>query len=514
MMDRRTFMTSLAVAGLGTGLGLAGYSGPALADANAMRRRALNFQAGLRERPWLLGWQVPEAPTVAADSPEIRVEGRIPDALRGDFCRNGPAGHEVFGHRYRHWFDGDGLVHRFRIADGTVRHAGRIIDTPKWRSEQAALRPLQDAYDTVVDGEPFSSLDALNPGNISIIDHGGKLLALWEGGSAIELDRETLAFRDFVTLSPETVGMPFAAHPRLDRDGTLWSFGTASFAGRIVLYRVNPSGQLHGVHLLDVSPTPMVHDFLITERHLVFILTPWRYDGSAGDTFLERHVWQPEAGGRALIIDKDAPERQRTVELPAFWVYHFGNAWEDAGGIIRFDHCRYADPTMTTAGFRSVMEGSSFSGTGASYRSARIDPARGTFSEEVLVGGPAAEFPRVHPGRIGRRTDRAVMLLADQDAGAAHPLFTTTAMVNHATGDIDAFVHGPTEMAEEAVFVPLGTGDTDAPDGWVLQTVLDFAAARTRLKIFDATNLASGPLAVATLPYALPLGLHGSFMKA
>ena len=510
MMDRRTFMTSLAVAGLG----LTGISGAALADANAMRHRALNFQVGLRERPWLLGWQTLEAPTVAAASSEIRVEGQIPTALKGDFCRNGPAGHEVFGHRYRHWFDGDGLVHRFRLEDGTVRHQGRIIDTPKWRAEQAAFQPLYDAFDTDVEGASVSSLDSLNPGNISIIHHGDRLLALWEGGSAIELDPDTLAFRDFVTLAPEARGMPFAAHPRLDRDGTLWSFGTAGYAGKIVLYRVNPDGSLHGIHLLDVTPTPMVHDFLITERHVVFILTPWRYDHSAGKTFLEKHVWRPETGGQALIIDKDDPSQRRIVELPAFWVYHFGNAWEDEAGVIRFDYCRYADPSMTTEAFRQVMNGEAPTGTGASYRSARIDPAKGSFSESTLIEGPATEFPRVHPGRIGRRTDRTVMLLADPDAGVDHPLFATTAMVDRETGRIDAFVHGPTEIAEEAVLVPADGGDTDSGAGWVLQTVLDYAAARTRLKIFDATDLSAGPVAVATLPYALPAGLHGSFMKA
>ena len=152
--------------------------------------------------------------------------------------------------------------------------------------------------------------------------------------------------------------------------------------------------------------------------------------------------------------------------------------------------------------------------TGASYRSARIDPVKGSFSESTLIDGPAAEFPRVHPGRIGRRTDRTVMLLADPDSGVDHPLFATTAMVDRETGRIDAFVHGPTEIAEEAILVPAEDGDTDSDAGWVLQTVLDYAAARTRLKIFDATDLSSGPVAVATLPYALPAGLHGSFMKA
>jgi len=404
-------------------------------------------------------------------------------------------------------------VHRFRLADGQVRHDGRIIDTPKWRAEQAAVAPLFDTFDTDVDGLSFNSTpDSINPANINIIRHAGRLLALWEGGSAAELDPQTLAFRSFVTLSPKTRGLPFSAHPRLDRDGTLWSFGHAGYAGKIVLYRVRPDGTLHTAHLIDAAATPVVHDFMITERHVIFILTPWRYDRKAKGTFLERYDWRPEDGGQALVVDKDDPTSQRIIDLPPFWTYHFGNAWEDRSGVIRFDHCGYADPSATTSDFRQVMRGEQpTGGHGASYRLAQIDPRRGSFSEEVMIDGPGAEFPRVHPDRMGQRTDHAVILLADPDAGAEHPHFTTTAMVDRESGRIDAFVHGPTEIAEEAVFVPT-TGANDNA-GWVLQTVLDFKDARTRLKIFDARDIASGPVAVATLPYAVPLGLHGNFVK-
>ena len=48
----------------------------------------------------------------------------------------------------------------------------------------------------------------------------------------------------------------------------------------------------------------------------------------------------------------------------------------------------------------------------------------------------------------------------------------------------------------------------------MLGTVLDYKAGVTRLNVFDAAGLSDGPLAVASLPYALPLGLHGTFVAA
>jgi len=62
---------------------------------------------------------------------------------------------------------------------------------------------------------------------------------------------------------------------------------------------------------------------------------------------------------------------------------------------------------------------------------------------------------------------------------------------------------------EEHVFVPDGAGP-----GWVLGTAFDFGRQKTLLSCFAADRLAAGPVAQATLPYALPLGLHGAFVPA
>ncbi|MEC9345837.1 MAG: carotenoid oxygenase family protein [Pseudomonadota bacterium] len=505
-MDRRTFLTGTALAGL------AGLLPAGLARATGLDDRARAFRAALAERPWLAGWQTAAHDSFRADPSDIVVEGRIPAGLDGDLIRNGPAGHEVFGHRYRHWFDGDGLVHRFRIADGRIRHDGRLLMTPKRRAEIAAGGPVFAAFDTPPPATPPTDLpDAMNVANISVIHHGGRLQALWEGGSASVLDEATLEFREFAVMSDETRGLPVTAHPRRDPDGTLWSFGYAGYAGKVLLYRLAPDGTLTGVHVIDAAPTPMIHDFMVTERHIVFILTPFVFDRPDGATFLERHAWRPEQGGTALVLQKSDPSIRRFVELPAFWVYHFSNAWADGPDRIRFGFPRYPDPSATTGSFRAVMDGSALSGTFATWHEAVLDLDRARYSETPVIEGPAAEFPRVHPDLTGRRTDRTVMLLADAGAAAAHPFFTTTAMLDGSSGRVDAFRHGATELAEEAIYVPAGA---DERGGWILNTVLDYAAGRTRLKVFEADNVSGGPVAVASLPYALPLGLHGTFVKA
>ena len=47
---------------------------------------------------------------------------------------------------------------------------------------------------------------------------------------------------------------------------------------------------------------------------------------------------------------------------------------------------------------------------------------------------------------------------------------------------------------------------------WIVGTSLDWQAGQTRVSIFDGRNIQDGPLAVASLDYVLPLGLHGLFL--
>lgn len=70
---------------------------------------------------------------------------------------------------------------------------------------------------------------------------------------------------------------------------------------------------------------------------------------------------------------------------------------------------------------------------------------------------------------------------------------------------------GAKTFAEEHIFVPKMNGAEDG--GWLVGTSLDYAAKVTRLNVLDAQNISDGPIAVFELPYALPLGFHGAWLK-
>lgn len=510
-MQRRHFLHSaLAAAAGASSAAFATLARPAASGASSPDFSALARPAGA---DWRLGY---EGLGADVEPTTLALRGRLPAGLRGALYRNGPARHAFGGVRYRHPFDGDGLVQRYDLTDAGVAHRGRFVRTEKFVAEARAGRLLREAFGTHPPGmEATSGPDALNVANTNVLQRAGALYALWEGGSAIALDARTLETLGPKAWSPELAGMPFSAHPRVEPDGSLWNFGVSSHAGKLTVYRVASDGRLLGSATLDVPQVAMVHDFAVTERHLVFLLPPLVFDverARAGATFLASHVWRPELGLRVLLLPKDDLARAQWLELPAGMVFHLGNAWEEAGsGVIRLDCMRAADAWHATEGLLGIMAGRYEQRERARSTLITLDPRRGRATQEVLPH--VAEFPRVDPRVVGRAY-RRVFSAARVGTGGARPGYDAVMRLDMRSGAVDRYVYGDHVMVEEHVFVPRAAGRGREGDGWLVGTALDLQRRATLLSVFDARRLADGPVAQASMPRVMPLGLHGTFVAA
>jgi carotenoid cleavage dioxygenase-like enzyme len=505
--SRRTF-----VSGSGVSVLLAAHTGLAKAatggiteERKIMRETFAAFQKARPNNPWTQG--LINAPAQRLETPAARLEGKWPEDLKGQFFRTGPALHERRGERYSHWFDGDGMAQRYDLGEGKVSHLGRMIETPKYREEEKAGRFLRPAFGTAVDLKAsVTSADDINVANINMLPLGDEVLALWEGGSAVALDAASLETRGFKVWSAQTKGLPFSAHHKVDPDGTIWNFGTANSVGRLVLYQVSPRGKLLKVAAHKLDPNGMVHDFIITEKHLVVIVPPFRRK-QGGTIFVDTFEWQAGEPSVGLVFDKETLSLQRRFELVGDFHFHFGNAWEEPDGTLRFDYCATPDASFASQGARQIMKGSYIEGE---------DPATNHYSVKVPLKGEAkrallggnAEFPRIDPRLVGQRNRFIYSMWQPDDANV--PFFQGLAQVDLTLGQRTTFDYGRGTIAEEHVFVPR-PGGVDDQDGWVLGTTLSLSQGTTTLNAFDAKNLSQGPIARAHLDYGLPMGLHGVF---
>src|ERR1700737_1680788 len=72
---------------------------------------------------------------VSVDS--IQVEGELPSWLTGSLLRNGPGLYEDGRRSVNHWFDGQAMLHRFTLADGSVSYANRFLQTRSYKAMRA-----------------------------------------------------------------------------------------------------------------------------------------------------------------------------------------------------------------------------------------------------------------------------------------------------------------------------------------------------------------------------------------
>lgn len=468
------------------------------------------FARGLRDNPWLAGWK--SVDTESLEPTVVEVEGWLPAGFAGTLYRNGPAWTERAGFRYEHWFDGDGMVHGWKLGDGKLVHQARMVATPKFSREQKAGRFLTPAAGTTVpDTQPIRNNDDVNAANTSVLTINGRLFALCEAGSAFELDPDQLTTMGPVTWRPDLASVPFSAHPLVDRDGSVWNFGNISLMGGtgLFVWHVGADGKLISGDVLDTPVRGYLHSFAQTDHYLVFTLIPFDYR-EGQDAFFERLRFQSDQSLRIAVVSKDAPATARWFEADFAAIYHFGDAYERNGEIV-MRAVQHLDIEEARSPMRSAMNGQSQAHGGEGVlRELHLDLRSGKAHWQG-TGIAGIEFPLFDPRSRG---DRGARIYAPAIEGAhSAPYFNAIVAFDVERGRRQVHRYGEAILAEEHVFVPR-PGSSRSGEGWLVGTLLDSARGRSGIAVLDAQRIEAGPLAQAWLPYTVPLGFHGHFAAA
>ena len=208
--------------------------------------------------------------------------GQIPTEIKGNLIRNGVGKFENHGVKYQHLFDGDGMISNFIIEQGDVFYSNRFVQTEEFIKEKQAGKMLFRSLGTNLPGgirTNFGKLKIKNTANTNVVFHGGKLLALWEGGLPHELDPvslNTLGRYDYQGmllrqknwiepwLNPE---LAFSAHPKIHPEsGEMFNFGMISgVKNYLATHLVCPKGNLTEQKFYPMDDLHFVHDFVLTE---------------------------------------------------------------------------------------------------------------------------------------------------------------------------------------------------------------------------------------------------------
>ncbi len=448
------------------------------------------------ERPpaYLAGHLAPVPDEI--DARDLTVTGTLPRELTGRYLRNGP--NPLPGQDPGHWFTGPGMLHGLRLRDGRAEW---------YRNRWVRTRALEGApYLTPDGGADRTAVNA----NTHVVPHAGKLLALVESGFPYEVtpELETVGPCDF----GGRLTTAMTAHPKEDPvTGELHFFGYGFAPPYLTYHRLSADGELVESRRVEVPGPTMMHDFAITEHHVVWLDLPVVLDPALVGSGLP-YRWDDGYGARIGVMRRDGGDPTvRWFDVDPCYVFHVGNAHEDAHGRVVLDAVRYSP-----AGFAAIWQpiggtvttpadsGSLMDTTTAShlYRWL-LDPISGTVREEQLDDRDV-EFPTLNDSRTGR---------------AGRYLYTVSenAVVKYDTvaGTADSYGTGADSAPGEAVFVPAagpdgGAGDPAEDAGWLLSIVSDRPGTGSRLLVLDARDL--DHVATVHLPRRVPAGFHGSWV--
>ena len=312
-----------------------------------------NAQAVARE-PWAIGFNGAEGDYLPLT---MQVSGEWPAQLSGNLYRNGPAKMSRAGKAYQHWFDGDGMVQQFSVANGQIQHQAKFIQTKKFKVEEAAGAFKYTTAGTVIPNAlPIRNNDDLNVANTSLLPRHGELLALWEAGSPYRLDAQTLTTLGVKSFGDKFKGLPFSAHPLDDGQGGLWNFGVWYVGGekQLLVYQVAADDSIARMEVIELPQASYLHAFAQSENKLVFYISSCVYE--EGDTYIDAFKWRPELPSQLLVIDKADFKARQLHPLPAGFVFHFGQAIEK-NDELSVQLCLYPNSAILTQGMKGLLTG-------------------------------------------------------------------------------------------------------------------------------------------------------------
>lgn len=459
--------------------------------------------------------------TEEVEADALPVTGEFPPWLVGTLVRNGPAVFDLPRRSFRHWFDGQAMLHRFSFDGATVSYANRLLDTPASRSvrhdgrigfAEFATDPCASLFGRFF--TRFRRRPSTNA-NVNVARMGEKHVALTETLLPVEFDPATLDTVGLLDYADDLGGMTATAHPHADpATGDLVNF-TLAF-GRRSEYRVYRQRTGMRRELLGTVPSDLpgyLHSFAITEHHVVLMIFPLVVNPLSfvlrARPFIENYRWRPELGTRVVVLDSATGAVRTDATTAPCFAFHHVNAYESGEDVV-VDLCTFPDASVIDALYLDRLRAN---GPVPVARPTRFTVTPGTGEVRIRqLSAEPLELPRIAYDGHNGRAYRYVYGCGTQDAVGADFLDQLVKL------DVDTGAartwRAPGCYPGEPVFVPAPAGGADdgaAEDaGVVLSVVLDAAGGASFLLVLDAATFTE--LARAAMPHVVPFGFHGQFL--
>jgi carotenoid cleavage dioxygenase len=505
-LDRRHFLGAAAIGSVGLA-----SAGPVMAQGSAPP--APTGQVDFPDNPREFGGGGSASGAVnraEIDLFDCEVEGAWPQDLDGVFYRVGPDPQYPKDPRYASdiVFDGEGHVSMFRIKGGRVDYRTRYVRNQRWKAQHEARRSLFGMYRNPFTDDPSVAGLSRGTANTQLFLHHGKLLVFKEDSPPVAMDPLTLeTLDDYYTFGGKLASQTHTAHPKIDPlTGEYIGFGYEAnglLSKDIFVFSADRNGAVNWSTTVQAPYAGMMHDFAVTQTHIVLYLTNMVSD-----------MDRIRAGGVHFSYDSRRPcylgvmrrggdgKDLRWFTGPNLFCTHVMGGWSD-GETITVDW--------------DGGEGNQFPFFPSLHEP--FDPAKATglirrftvdlssrsndrFQSETL-------YPQVN-GVLSRQDDRFHTLryrYGYLNAGGGW------AVIDHEQGTVQQ-ASVPDYRLSEMTFVPRRK-DAAEGDGYLIGIGASIKEhGRSDLILIDTQAIAAGPVARVKMPFQVVGQVHGFWADA
>jgi carotenoid cleavage dioxygenase-like enzyme len=285
---------------------------------------------------------------------KLKVDGEIPKWLNGKLIRNGPALFELGNVKFKHWFDGWGMLHGFNIQNGEIFYHSKFIESKEYLENQKDENASVLSWGTPIDpcksifGRFFSKFETLATNtNVNIIKIGEKYFTTSDILTLNETDINSLD--TLGSKSPEKNGA-MAAHPSFNRDGKVWNV-ISPFSPKPVhkVISFTDEGEANIEGKFSTDKVYYTHSFGNTERYFISIEQPLYLSFTdlitsklRKKSYYECYHWDGKATNILHIFDRNSKSFIHIKTSEKFFFFHTVNSFEEDGKLI-IDFCGYRD---------------------------------------------------------------------------------------------------------------------------------------------------------------------------
>lgn len=451
---------------------------------------------------------------------QLPIQGQIPPWLTGTLLRNGPGTLTVGEQKYRHWFDGLAMLHKFSFRQGQVSYANKFLDCQAYRQAQKTGQIAYSEFATDPCRSLFQRVFAVfsphitDSAKVNVARLAGRFLALGETPLQVEFDPATLASVGVYSYEAQLTGQMTTVHPQFEPDrSTAYNLVTRfSMVSQYRLYRLAAGNSPRLIGAVPASEPAYMHSFGMSQNYFIVAEFPLVVNPLSLllwlKPFIENFHWKPRQGTRFYVLDRHTGELVGRYESEAFFAFHHINAFERDGELI-VDLAAYPDASIIEAFYLKRLQDTTSRLPFGQLRRYRL-PLKGSKVTYETLSDECLELPRFDDERFNTRSDYRFVYGMSVNRQCPEGFYNQLIKIDN-EGRCSACWYQEDCYPGEPIFVR-APGAVAEDGGVILSVVLDAVRGNSFLLILDAPSMTE--LGRAEVPQPILHGYHGQYFAA